>query len=33
MVAGIALLIYFATRAPARITETGRVFLEESEPA
>src|SRR5256712_2973068 len=33
MVAGIALLIYFATRAPARIADTGRVFVEESEPA
>ena len=33
MVAGIALLIYFAVREPARITDTGRVFVEESEPA
>jgi amino acid transporter len=33
MLAGIALLIYFATRDPARITETGRVFLDEAEPA
>ena len=33
MVAGIALLIYFAVRQPARITDTGRVFVEESEPA
>src|SRR2546422_5442189 len=33
MVAGIALLIYFATKEPARITDTGRVFVEESEPA
>ena len=33
MVAGIALLIYFAVREPARITDTGRVFVEENEPA
>ncbi|TMF48916.1 MAG: APC family permease, partial [Chloroflexi bacterium] len=33
MVAGIALLIYFAVREPARITDTGRVFVEEGEPA
>jgi len=33
MVAGIALLIYFAAKAPARITDTGRVFVEEGEPA
>jgi amino acid transporter len=33
MVAGVALLIYFAVREPARITDTGRVFVEESEPA
>lgn len=33
MVAGIAVLIYFATRNPTRITETGRVFLDEAEPA
>jgi amino acid transporter len=32
MIAGIALLIYFASRQPDRITQTGRVFLEE-EPA
>src|SRR4030081_3334112 len=29
MVAGIALLIYFALRQPERIVQTGRVFLEE----
>ena len=33
MVAGIALLIYFVAKEPARITDTGRVFVEESEPA
>src|SRR2546423_8982522 len=33
MLAGIALLIYFATRDPARIAQTGRVFLDEVEPA
>jgi len=33
MVAGIALLIYFATSSSARITDTGRVFLEESDSA
>ena len=32
MVAGIALLVYFALRQPERIAQTGRVFLEE-EPA
>jgi amino acid transporter len=32
MVVGLALLIYFATRDPRRITETGRVFLDEAEP-
>jgi amino acid transporter len=32
MIAGIALLIYFATRQPDRIAQTGRVFLDE-EPA
>jgi amino acid transporter len=31
MVLGIALLIYFATRDPARITQTGTVFLDEPE--
>src|SRR2546430_14204676 len=31
MLAGIALLIYFAARKPERIAETGRVFLDESE--
>jgi amino acid transporter len=30
MVVGLALLIYFVTRNPARITETGRVFLDEA---
>jgi hypothetical protein len=29
MIAGIALLIYFASRQPDRITQTGRVFLDE----
>jgi amino acid transporter len=33
MVAGVGLLIYFAARQPARIADTGRVFVEESEPA
>jgi len=33
MVAGIALLIYFAVKAPARITDTGHVFVEEGEPS
>jgi amino acid transporter len=33
MVGGIALLIYFAARNPTRITETGRVFLDEEQPA
>jgi amino acid transporter len=32
MIAGIALLVYFAARQPERITQTGRVFLDE-EPA
>jgi hypothetical protein len=32
MIAGIALLIYFAARQPDRIAQTGRVFLDE-EPA
>jgi amino acid transporter len=32
MIVGIALLIYFASRQPDRITQTGRVFLDE-EPA
>ncbi len=32
MVIGVALLIYFATRDPGRITQTGRVFLDEGEP-
>jgi hypothetical protein len=32
MIAGIALLIYFASRQPDRIAQTGRVFLDE-EPA
>jgi amino acid transporter len=31
MLAGIALLIYFAARKPERIAETGRVFLDEAE--
>ena len=31
MVVGIALLIYFASRDPARIAQTGRVFLDEPE--
>ncbi|HEY9288053.1 MAG TPA: APC family permease [Candidatus Dormibacteraeota bacterium] len=31
MVIGIALLIYFASRSPERITETGKVFLDEPE--
>jgi hypothetical protein len=30
MVAGIVLLIYFATSKPERITDTGRVFLDET---
>ena len=33
MVAGIALLIYFATTKPERIADTGRVFLDDSGPA
>src|SRR6266513_4412081 len=33
MVAGIALLIYFAVKEPARITDTGHVFVEEGEPS
>jgi len=33
MVAGIALLIYFATSKPERIADTGRVFLDDSGPA
>ncbi|HEY4845407.1 MAG TPA: APC family permease [Candidatus Dormibacteraeota bacterium] len=33
MVAGIALLIYFATSKPDRIAQTGHVFLDEAEPA
>ncbi|HEV2013767.1 MAG TPA: APC family permease [Candidatus Dormibacteraeota bacterium] len=33
MVVGLALLIYFATRDPGRITQTGRVFIDEAEPA
>ena len=32
MVIGVALLIYFATRDPGRITQTGRVFLDEAAP-
>jgi hypothetical protein len=32
MVAGIVLLIYFATSKPERITDTGRVFLDEPGP-
>ncbi len=32
MVVGLALLIYFITQDPARITETGRVFIDEIEP-
>ena len=32
MVIGLVLLAYFATRAPGRITETGRVFLDEADP-
>jgi amino acid transporter len=32
MVAGIALLIYFATTKPERIADTGRVFLDEPGP-
>ena len=31
MLAGIALLIYFAARKPERIAETGRVFLDDAE--
>src|ERR1700682_3675025 len=33
MVAGIALLIYFAARQPDRIAQTGRVFIDEDQPA
>src|SRR6266513_994969 len=33
MVVGIALLIYFASRQPDRITQTGRVFVDEEQPA
>jgi amino acid transporter len=33
MVVGIALLIYFAARQPDRIAQTGRVFVDEDEPA
>ena len=33
MVAGLALLVYFSRQNPARITETGRVFLDETETA
>jgi amino acid transporter len=33
MVGGIGLLIYFATSKPERIAQTGRVFLDEAEPA
>ena len=32
MAVGVALLIYFAVRDPGRITQTGRVFLDEGEP-
>jgi hypothetical protein len=31
VVIGVALLIYFTVRDPGRITETGRVFLDEPE--
>ena len=31
MVVGVGLLIYFSRRAPERIAETGRVFVEEPE--
>jgi hypothetical protein len=30
MIAGIALLVYFATSKPERFTQTGRVFLDEN---
>jgi amino acid transporter len=33
MVAGLMLMVYFITRDPGRITETGRVFLDETKPA
>jgi len=33
MVAGIGLLIYFAARQPDRIAQTGRVFIDEDQPA
>jgi hypothetical protein len=33
MVAGIALLFYFRARDPRRITETGRIFLDEPDSA
>jgi hypothetical protein len=33
MVAGIALLIYFAVSKPERITDTGRIFLEDADVA
>ena len=33
MVIGLALLIYFAVRDPGRISQTGRVFIDEAEPA
>jgi hypothetical protein len=31
MIAGIALLIYFATRKPERIADTGRIFLDDAD--
>ena len=33
MVAGVVLLLYFATSKPERISDTGRVFLDDSGPA
>jgi len=31
MVIGVGLLIYFTSRDPQRITQTGRVFLDDAE--
>jgi hypothetical protein len=33
MVAGVALLIYFATSKPERIADTGRIFLDDADVA
>jgi len=33
MVVGVVLLLYFATNKPERITDTGKVFVDDTGPA